>query len=111
MGDLSTWVSKQGADMVKIASDLTDFSLGEDAVRSAIALLNKVRMGKGGVGDPEINIKQTVTISKDTLRDEYMDIMQTKTGAERTLGVANLVKKAEKTQDVDLISWANGMFN
>lgn len=109
--DLSTWVSSQGAEMVKIASDLTDFALGEDAVRSAIALLNKVRMGKVGVGDPTIKVVPTVIVDKDALRDEYMDIMQTKEGNERTVGVANLVKKAEKTGDVDLISWAKGMFD
>lgn len=111
LADLGGWVSKQGEDMVKIASTLTDFSLGEDAVRSAIKLLNRIRMGKPDVGDPEVKIVQKASVSRDTLREEYMSIYQTKEGIERVLGIENLVKKAEKTGDKELIDWAKGMFN
>lgn len=105
--DLGGWVSKQGQEMVDIAKNLTDFSLGEDAVRSAIALLNKVRMGSGtgSVGDPDIKIAKNTSTTRESLVEEYMDIFNTKDGMERTIGFKGLVKKAEKTGDKELIQF------
>lgn len=109
--ELGGWVSKQGEEMVNIATTLTDFALGEDAVRSAIALLNRVRMGVADVGDPDVKVVQKTTITRDSLREEYMNIYQTEEGINRINKINGLIKKAETTGDPELADWAKQMFN